>query len=887
MKPPEKPPGFEDDRRHTQLGRIVRKGLERTYGVAPEPTAAEQLYRQAVVARRPTSARAWPLFLGGFGAVCAAAALLLAWLGPAADKPLVWVSELTGPGNAAGTSATQVGHVDSADMIRFSDGSAVTFRPRAWGRIVGTSARAAQVELGEGRANFQVKAPRGSSWKIQAGPYLVEAQGAVTTAAAPGASGRGAPDTHGAEFEAAWTARQQILSIGLFAGKLVVHGPGAPSGRTLHPGESLLARARDGLVRVGSGRVLLADLSHEEAVEGVGRALLAEPEPDEASKAGGLAAAELIPAPNSLNRAPDENGVCVASEPLGAASVPDPGPVSLATCRHADPGPTGKDVVARLAGEPWVRPGPGGCLHYAEDARGNRVPDFSSAGYHGGGIILPSVAAPSDVAPLLPGSSGDDTPAIQAALDAIGALPVDAQGFRGAVELGPGVFTLKTPLNLVRSGVVLRGQGTEGPDATVLRGVGTPHDLIRIGPRGRRRPGREVFQVADVYVPVGARSFTLEKVGGLQVGDDIIVYRPKTQRWICAIGTDVMPARVDGLANPPWRPSGSLSFERRITKIEGNRITVDVPLTNALEKEYTQAFITEMEFPDRVSEIGVENLTGRGDYLPAGHCPPARGRLIRADTVVNGWVRHVRGENLGGEVVSLGSGSKWMSIEDATYVGSEQVCTTQTAFTIGGQQNLVLRARSLGSHLTALMTETEVEGPNAVVDMVAIGKDVRVRVAPRWTTGLLLDNLRLQDGSGMPSGEIDLARAGATYGWSAANSVLWNSDAEALSVDSPPTAHNWIMGGARGAKSMVGTGVYSAPRSALQPTSLYRAQLVERLGRSALSALGRSAMGTLSGVMGSNGGNGVNGLTDTTNAATGTGLGNAGAGNVTALPTPR
>jgi hypothetical protein len=356
------------------------------------------------------------------------------------------------------------------------------------------------------------------------------------------------------------------------------------------------------------------------------------------------------------------------------------------------------------------------------------------------------------------------------------------------------------------------------------------------------------------------------------VGDDIIVYRPKTQRWICAIGTDVMPARVDGLANPPWRPTGSLSFERRITKIEGNRITVDVPLTNALEKEYTQAFITEMEFPDRVSEIGVENLAGRGDYFPAGHCPGTRGRLLRADTVVNGWVRHVRAENLGGEAVSLGSGSKWMSIEDATYLGSDPSCPSQTAFTIGGQQNLMLRARALGSRLTALMTETEVEGPNAVVDMVGIGRDVRVRVAPRWTTGLLLDNLRLQDAAGMPTGEIDLARAGGTYGWSAANSVLWNSDAEALSVDSPPTAHNWIMGGGRGAKSLVGTGVYGAHRTILQPQSLYRAQLVERLGRSALAAIGRSAMGSLPG---------VTGLTDTAGAATGPGLGNATATGAT------
>ena len=58
-----------------------------------------------------------------------------------------------------------------------------------------------------------------------------------------------------------------------------------------------------------------------------------------------------------------------------------------------------------------------------------------------------------------------------------------------------------------------------------------------------------------------------------------------------------------------------------------------------------------------------------------------------------------------------------------------------------------------------------------------------------------------------------------------------------FSVDDPPTAHNWIMGGASKAKALLGTGTYSAQRPMVQPQSLYRAQLAERLGRSALAAL--------------------------------------------------
>jgi hypothetical protein len=406
----------------------------------------------------------------------------------------------------------------------------------------------------------------------------------------------------------------------------------------------------------------------------------------------------------------------------------------------------------------------------------------------------------------------------------------------------------------------------------VLRGVGNPRTLIRIGGTGQRRPGRDVLPVSDVYVPVGARSFTLERLGSLKVGDDITVYRPKSQRWICAIGADVMPAQTDGKANPPWRAMGAHTFERRITKIEGHRITVDVPLTNALEKEFTQAYVTQTEFADRASEIGVENLAAWGDFVSTGRCPPPRGRLIRADVLVNGWVRNVRSENLGGELASLGSGSKWMTVEDATYVVDDlDKCAGQTAFNLGGQQNLFLRLRSVGSHVNALITETEMEGPNAVVDLLAVGRNVRVRVASRWSTGFLFDNVRIQDESGMPSGDIDLSRGRATFGWSAANSVVWNSDAEVLSVDSPPTANNWVMGGARGAKTLTGTGHFAAPRALLHPQSLYRAQLVERLGRSALNAVGRSALGTLPGP--------ITGIgAEAAGSGIGVGLGNAGAG---------
>src|SRR4051812_40997461 len=83
----------------------------------------------------------------------------------------------------------------------------------------------------------------------------------------------------------------------------------------------------------------------------------------------------------------------------------------------------------------WMYPGPDGKLIYQPLPTGERIMDFSHAGYMGGGIALPTVAVRKTVEP----SGGDDTAVIQAAIDAVAALPLE-QGFRGAVLLAPGVY---------------------------------------------------------------------------------------------------------------------------------------------------------------------------------------------------------------------------------------------------------------------------------------------------------------------------------------------------------------------------------------------------------------------------------------------------------------
>ena len=114
---------------------------------------------------------------------------------------------------------------------------------------------------------------------------------------------------------------------------------------------------------------------------------------------------------------------------------------------------------------------------------GNRLPDFSRAGYAMGDKPLPDVPGPVfDVAAsrfgAVPDDGKDDTAAIQAAIDAAGA----AGG--GVVFLPSGRYEVHPTVNapflcITNSHVILRGQGS-GPDGTILHmAAPAPDDTVR------------------------------------------------------------------------------------------------------------------------------------------------------------------------------------------------------------------------------------------------------------------------------------------------------------------------------------------------------------------------------------------------------------------------
>src|SRR4051812_41569023 len=93
------------------------------------------------------------------------------------------------------------------------------------------------------------------------------------------------------------------------------------------------------------------------------------------------------------------------------------------------------------SGTAGVSMGANGKLVYTYDSVGDTVPDFSNAGYMGGGVKIPTVKVATTLGPMA--GEKDASGRIQAAIDALAKEALGSDGFRGAILLQKGVYPLQ------------------------------------------------------------------------------------------------------------------------------------------------------------------------------------------------------------------------------------------------------------------------------------------------------------------------------------------------------------------------------------------------------------------------------------------------------------
>ncbi len=422
-----------------------------------------------------------------------------------------------------------------------------------------------------------------------------------------------------------------------------------------------------------------------------------------------------------------------------------------------------------------------GSITYNPDEKGNTIPDFSRVGYSQGNRPIPDINAVTTIAP------GDNAmQAIQSAIDSLSAKPLDKNGFRGAILLRQGTYEIPGTIYIRAAGIVLRGEGMQ----TKLVATGTKQrPLISVVGKGNRNEENDTrVRITDRYVPTGAFSFNVLSARGYKRGDPIVVLRRCTDKWIHDIKMDQIDAR-EGIVQ--WQASEYfLTFERTITKIEGNRIFIDNPIVMALDERYGGGEIFRYTYEGRIHHVGVEDLYCESTY--ASDTAEDHGwQAVRFNKAENGWVRNVTARYFGYSCVDLGD-AKCITVKNCRSFDAKSKITgsRRYSFNNDGQLNLFMNCETTeGRH--DYVTGARTPGPNVFYNCKASNTHADIGPHHRWAAGTLYDNI-------VTDGEIniqDRGNWGTGHGWAGVTQILWNCTAKRAVVQSPwASGKNYCIG---------------------------------------------------------------------------------------------
>jgi len=497
-------------------------------------------------------------------------------------------------------------------------------------------------------------------------------------------------------------------------------------------------------------------------------------------------------------------------------------------------------------------------LHRLE---GNVLPDFSRVGFRENQEDLPFLTAAGGyyIHTLSPNLVGDDTARINAAITHVGAQPEQASGFRGVVELEAGVFRIsgRDGILLNANGVVLRGSG-QGPDGTVLAYTHRPGNAVHptnahifrnqataitmgtninetFGPNelgyfdaftfagaGKDTTlshSNETAVVAGWY-PVGSNTLTLPDGHGFQAGDRISLLRIPSRTHLDLMRLTTPSANwgfpTNNVNNNVGEPQlhYPLDFERVITAVNGNTITLNIPLMQGLNIPTDDTAIVRLIHEnERVINVGIENLRIVAVREPGNLMSINRGRTaIRAIAVRDGFIRDTSSVFFPFAHTNIYHHATNISVLNNSYLSPAVVYHSARlyGFTVDHGTNTFFDGNYAQGARYEFVTGAATAGPHVFLDGVGEGSRIGPENHHRWAAGTLFDNIRMIEGntsilhaSGAQNGgrgvigrfrAEDRGGNGTGHGWTANTSMFWNVMSPDLMITRPPTGQNFVEG---------------------------------------------------------------------------------------------
>lgn len=331
-----------------------------------------------------------------------------------------------------------------------------------------------------------------------------------------------------------------------------------------------------------------------------------------------------------------------------------------------------------------------------------------------------------------------------------------------------------------------------------------------------------------------------------RVGESVVVSRPSTEAWIHAINMDMIPLPPGRVINQ-WNPADyGMAFERTVTAVDDQGITLDIPMVQALEKSYGGGEVAACKPGNPCARAGVERLRLVSAYQVGNEkTDEAHASFgVEFGYSLDCWLREVSALHFTMGCVNAKSASRRITIQAcASFDPVSQITGGRRyPFTVDGQQVLVQRCYSRNARHD-FVTGGRLPGPNSFVDCLSEISHADSGPHQRWAAGILYDNI-----AAAQLKVIDRANGGSGQGWAGTCHVFWNCTGEIV-CQQPPTGINWAIGctGTKGKPPWPraggeretlprADGVWESWGTPVTPRSLYLSQLKDRLGIGAVRA---------------------------------------------------
>jgi hypothetical protein len=478
-------------------------------------------------------------------------------------------------------------------------------------------------------------------------------------------------------------------------------------------------------------------------------------------------------------------------------------------------------------------------ITYQPTPAGDRISDFSTVGFNYGNTPLPNEPGGYQVPVIvtLQPQPGDQTDRLQAAIDFISTRPL-VNGFRGALLLKAGQWDIYSAnkISVRASGVVIRGEGDHPLTGTRIYARATTNEnntgntlnsrLITFSGNSNTVNTSAKTLVDAVYIPSGTNVIPITG-HAFAVNQRIQVRWPGTVAWQQAslykwdATADVDPA---------------VTFNRVITAVTANSITLDAPITTPLDPAYARGYVVPVTAFNNITNVGISHCYFESSYAS----DTDENHLWNATYFTNvedGFMHHCTARYFAYSIAYVNTSTRKITINRSQCHDGISVLEggRRYSFVLTGEMALVSNAIGRYGRHTFVINWPNAPGPNVFVDGVATGSyNESGSHARTWNNGGLWDNIT----DGLL--QVKLERP-------AANCVAWNCTLNSITFENMPLSPNWSFGSEKTNgdpvgwvnSSSTGSFAYAAPHlgkgeqwsngTRMPVRSLYEKQLETRL----------------------------------------------------------